>query len=135
MIMHRDRGGASNVAAYRVVPAQIPHPKPDHSFTRRPKSKLALFWWKRRIWIESTFALTVYEPWEKVVVLTVFAILCTAIMIVFFRFLPRQLILMRKRSIYYLWGEDPDVNDTMLWQHLGLTAPTDVGYNAGGMRL
>ena len=66
--MHRDRGGASQLAPYRVVPAQLPPPKPDHSFTRRPKSKLALFWWRKRLWIESTFALTVYEPWEKVVV-------------------------------------------------------------------
>ena len=49
-------------------PAVVSHPRPSFTITKRPKSKLAIFFWRRRIWLESTFALTVYEPWEKVIV-------------------------------------------------------------------
>ena len=49
-------------------PDVLPHPKPSLSITKRPKSKVAIFFWRRRIWLESTFALTIYEPWEKVIV-------------------------------------------------------------------
>lgn len=34
---------------------------------RAPRSKFAAFLWRRRLWIETTFALTMMEPWEKVV--------------------------------------------------------------------
>jgi hypothetical protein len=30
-----------------------------------PKSALAAFFWRRKLWFESTFALSMLEPWEK----------------------------------------------------------------------
>ena len=49
-------------------PAVLPRPRPDRSYASNPpKSKLGYFLWRRRMWFESTFALTVMEPWEKVV--------------------------------------------------------------------
>ncbi|KAF7307263.1 Fip1 domain-containing protein [Mycena indigotica] len=48
------------------VPAHLPPPKPDHSFTRRPESPIAVFFWRRRMWFESTFVLSMLEPWEKI---------------------------------------------------------------------
>lgn len=45
----------------------LPSPKPDHSFTRRPtSSNLAQFFWRKRMWFESTFVLSMLEPWEKI---------------------------------------------------------------------
>ncbi|KAF8901144.1 hypothetical protein CPB84DRAFT_976487 [Gymnopilus junonius] len=53
----------------------LPPPRPDHSFTKRPSSRLAVFWWRRRMWFESTFVLSMLEPWEKVLLLTMFGLL------------------------------------------------------------
>lgn len=47
-------------------PIRLPHPKPDHNSTRPPNSKLGVFFWKRRMWFESTFVLSMLEPWEKI---------------------------------------------------------------------
>ena len=35
---------------------------------RPPRSKLAAFLWRRRLWVETTFALSMMQPWEKIVV-------------------------------------------------------------------
>lgn len=32
-----------------------------------PKSALGAFLWRRRLWFETTFALSMLQPWEKVV--------------------------------------------------------------------
>lgn len=116
-------------------PALVPHPRPSFSITKRPKSKLAIFFWRRRIWLESTFALTVYEPWEKVIVgrsffscfpidllhtmicvsnvVTIFVIISIAMLVGLLKYLPRHLIVMQKRAVYYLWGSEEDRMGTM----------------------
>ncbi|KAF5310279.1 hypothetical protein D9619_010491 [Psilocybe cf. subviscida] len=107
------------MVVYQTRQKELPRPRPGHSsLTRRPDTKLGQFFWRKRIWIESTFALTVYEPWEKVVVISVFAVLWVAITTVIFKYLPRQLIIMRRRALYYLFGAE--VDETLLWQYLGL---------------
>lgn len=35
---------------------------------RPPKGAVARWLWKKRIWVESTFALSMLEPWEKILV-------------------------------------------------------------------
>ena len=35
---------------------------------RPPRSPLAHFVWRRRVWVEVTFALSMLEPWEKFLV-------------------------------------------------------------------
>lgn len=114
--------------AYRHRVDVLPPPRPSFSITRRPKSKLAVFFWKRRIWLESTFALTGYEPWEKVVVgqllfyfiffdslctydlasnvVTMFVIISYAMLVGLFSYLPRRLMVMQRWAVYYLWGGD-----------------------------
>ncbi|KIM43574.1 hypothetical protein M413DRAFT_443500 [Hebeloma cylindrosporum] len=101
---------------YARVPGKLPPPRPDFSFTKRPKTKTREFFWRWRIWVEATFALTVYEPWEKVVVLTIFAILFVAMLTLMVNYLPRQLVFMRRRTMYYLWGEDWE--ERALWSYL-----------------
>ena len=44
----------------------LPPPKPDFSFTEKPEGAIAQFFWRWRIWFESTFALSMLEPWEKI---------------------------------------------------------------------
>jgi hypothetical protein len=54
--------------AMNAIPAHLPPPKPDHSLTRRPSpsSLVARFFWQKWIWFESTFVLSMLEPWEKI---------------------------------------------------------------------
>ncbi|KAF7795472.1 hypothetical protein EIP86_006633 [Pleurotus ostreatoroseus] len=35
---------------------------------RPPRSPLAAFLWRKRVWLECTFALTMLQPWEKFIV-------------------------------------------------------------------
>ncbi|KAJ7621190.1 hypothetical protein FB45DRAFT_798945 [Roridomyces roridus] len=99
-------------------PAQLPPPKPDHSFTKRPSSFIAVFFWRWRMWVESTFALSMLEPWEKILLITIFSVLffliCSGIVMYF----PRHLRQMHGRVMYYLWGQEGD--ERLLWQWLGL---------------
>ena len=47
----------------------LPAPKPDHRATQPPPkdaSSLRIFLWRQRMWFESTFVLSMLEPWEKV---------------------------------------------------------------------
>ncbi|PPR07888.1 hypothetical protein CVT24_005625 [Panaeolus cyanescens] len=98
---------AKRMAPHRTIPETIPRPCPDDQwFVNKPKSRIALFLWRKQIWLESTFALTVCEPWEEIVVLTIFAILGLAMFLALAVYLPQQLVFMKKRAVYYLWGEE-----------------------------
>ena len=59
----------SEIMAMNAIPAHLPPPKPAHSFTRRPSSSniVAQFFWRKRLWFESTFVLSMLEPWEKII--------------------------------------------------------------------
>lgn len=35
---------------------------------RKPKGKVAVFFWRIWIWLSTTFALSIMEPWELVLV-------------------------------------------------------------------
>ncbi|KAJ6466913.1 hypothetical protein C8R45DRAFT_938915 [Mycena sanguinolenta] len=106
------------MAGILASPAYLPPPKPDHSHTRRPTSgTLAVAFWRGRMWFESTFALSMLEPWEKILLLTIFATLfilvCSGIVMYF----PQHLMVMQRRAVYYLWGQEG--SERMLWQWLG----------------
>ncbi|KAF8628845.1 hypothetical protein AX17_005905 [Amanita inopinata Kibby_2008] len=116
------------------APAVLPRPRPDRSYASHPpKSKLAYFFWRRRMWFESTFALTVMEPWEKMVMLTIFAVLFILILTGVVKYLPHRLVLMQRRAEYYLWGHE--AGDIKLWHNLGQTHAgwEDVAVNAAAL--
>ncbi|KAF9493694.1 hypothetical protein BDN71DRAFT_1419161 [Pleurotus eryngii] len=98
----------------------LPRPKPDLSYyTNPPKSELARAFWRWHIRTEASFAITVLEPWEKVVVLSVLAILFTLIAISLVKFLPRQLITMQRHAVYYIWGHEAEAGGVdKLWPSL-----------------
>ncbi|KAF8634759.1 hypothetical protein AX15_000722 [Amanita polypyramis BW_CC] len=88
-------------------PAVLPRPRPDRSYASNPpKSRIGYFLWRRRLWFESTFGLTVMEPWEKMLMMTIFAVLFTLVMTGFVKYLPRNLAFMHRRAMYYLWGHE-----------------------------
>ena len=35
---------------------------------RKPEGAVARFFWRKRLWLEVTFALSMLEPWEKILV-------------------------------------------------------------------
>ncbi|KAF9559089.1 hypothetical protein CPC08DRAFT_666792 [Agrocybe pediades] len=108
------------MSAMTMTTQQLPPAKPDHAFTRPPKSKLGIFLWRRRMWFESTFVLSMLEPWEKILLLTTFALLFFLVFTGVFKYMPQHLVVMRRRAIYYLWGQEGD--ERILWQWLGLVA-------------
>jgi len=109
----------SEIMAMNSVPAYLPPPKPDHSFTRRPSSSnlVARFFWRKRMWFESTFVLSMLEPWEKILLLTILAVLFVLVFTGILKYLPHHLVVMRGRAVYYLWGQEGD--ERLLWQWIG----------------
>ncbi|THU98583.1 hypothetical protein K435DRAFT_660532, partial [Dendrothele bispora CBS 962.96] len=78
----------------------------DFRETRPPKSNslLAYRLWRINMWVSCTFGLTVMEPWERYLVWTIFLVLFTFCVVGMVRLLPSQLILIHRRTAYYLWG-------------------------------
>ncbi|KAJ7254632.1 hypothetical protein B0H12DRAFT_972904, partial [Mycena haematopus] len=92
----------------------LPPPKPNHSYTRRPtSSKLAVVLWRGRMWFESTFALSMLEPWEKILLITIFVALFTLVCSGIVTYFPQHLVVMQRRAVYYLWGQEG--GERMLW--------------------
>ncbi|KAH0579050.1 hypothetical protein J132_00920 [Termitomyces sp. J132] len=105
---------------------KFPAPKPDRSFTRRPNtdSKWTIFWWRLRMWFEATFAFSVMEDSERYVLLIVFAITLILVMTGLIKYLPRQLMLMQRRAVYYIWGEGDERSLTQ-WLGIGVSIGID----------
>ncbi|KNZ75908.1 hypothetical protein J132_00921 [Termitomyces sp. J132] len=129
-----------------TLPAHaLPKPKPDLTATRKPQSPIAIFFWRRRIWFESTFVSSMLEPWEKILLCALayrllipsnrkvsdyflVTILFASVVLVvtgIYKYLPQQIFLIRRRAIYYLWGQEGD--ERLLWQWLGLDVDPSPG--------
>ncbi|KAH9475880.1 hypothetical protein JR316_0011440 [Psilocybe cubensis] len=120
------------MSATTTTTTHLPPPKPNHAFTRKPESKVGQFFWRRRMWFESTFVLSMLEPWEKILlryhaltdssnnVVSVLALLFLLLSSAILKYMPHHLLFLRRRAMYYLWGQEGD--ERILWQWLGLTA-------------
>ncbi|KAI0275841.1 hypothetical protein BGY98DRAFT_920087 [Russula aff. rugulosa BPL654] len=73
--------------------------KPPRSATRR-------FFWRWRILFESTFALTMFEGWEKILIVSLMAIFWGLLITGIVRYLPYHLQFLYRRTIYYLSGTE-----------------------------
>ncbi|TFY50201.1 hypothetical protein EVG20_g11660 [Dentipellis fragilis] len=71
-----------------------------------PQSFLGAFLWRKRMWFETTFGLSVFEPWEKILFMIIFMTITTLIATAFVKILPAQLVSMYHRTLYYLLGLD-----------------------------
>ncbi|KAF8664119.1 hypothetical protein AX16_000809 [Volvariella volvacea WC 439] len=90
---------------------------PELSFLRKPESRLAQIFWRWRLWFESTFCLTMMEPWEKLITMAVISVLLTLLLTGLFKYLPQHLVVMQRRAVYYLFGQEGD--EKLLWQLIG----------------
>ncbi|EPS98474.1 hypothetical protein FOMPIDRAFT_1105858, partial [Fomitopsis schrenkii] len=73
---------------------------------RAPRSKFAAFLWRRRLWVEATFALSMMEPWEKVVVACVFWLLMALFLTGVYLYFPHHVRYVCSRARYYLSGRE-----------------------------
>lgn len=64
--------------------------------------------WRWKIWVEGTFIFSMLEPWEKILIASIFLVLLSLIFMALFKYLPQHLIVMHRRAVYYLWGEGDD---------------------------
>ncbi|EKM53101.1 uncharacterized protein PHACADRAFT_52265, partial [Phanerochaete carnosa HHB-10118-sp] len=75
---------------------------------RPPKSPVGAFFWRRRVWFETTMGLSVLEPWEKVMILVVFFLLLTITATGMYKYLPQELDVIQQRMVYYFFGQEAD---------------------------
>jgi len=80
-----------------------------------PKGVVGGFVWRRRVWLETTFALSMMQPWEKVVVVCFFSILFATLLAGMYLYLPRHLEYLRGRATYYLLGHEIGVASAWKW--------------------
>ncbi|KAI9066156.1 hypothetical protein FKP32DRAFT_1674114 [Trametes sanguinea] len=84
-----------------------------HLPLRPPKNPVGAYLWRWRVWFETTSGLVVFEPWEKILILTVFYLLLTLVLTGLYKFLPQQLPQLYRRLLYYFFGsEESDVAAT-----------------------
>ncbi|KAG9079970.1 hypothetical protein FRC06_007233 [Ceratobasidium sp. 370] len=72
----------------------------------KSKSPVRKFLWRKRVWFESTFALSVMEPWERMLVLTFFFITWALTAVAAYRTLPGTLHFWNRRMSFYLHGNE-----------------------------
>ncbi|CAE6420483.1 unnamed protein product [Rhizoctonia solani] len=82
----------------------------------KSRSPVRKFLWRKRVWFESTFGLSVMEPWERNMVLTFFFIAWALLTIACYRTLPSTLKFWSERTMFYLhgYGNETDANARML---------------------
>ncbi|KAJ8488605.1 hypothetical protein ONZ45_g13893 [Pleurotus djamor] len=94
-----------------MPPKKVVDRKPDLSYyLTPPQTKWGTTIWRWRIRLEATFAITVLEPWEKVVVVTFLALVFLLILYGVITFVPKQFLTMQRRAIYYIWGHEADAH-------------------------
>ncbi|THH16311.1 hypothetical protein EW146_g4310 [Bondarzewia mesenterica] len=71
-----------------------------------PSSHLGAFLWRKRVWLEVTFGVSVLEPWEKILYITVLTVLSSLFGIWIYKYLPHQLSTTYARARYYVSGQE-----------------------------
>ncbi|KAI0794891.1 hypothetical protein C8Q75DRAFT_730737 [Abortiporus biennis] len=71
-----------------------------------PKSALGRCLWRWRVWFEITFALSMLQPWEKVVIMLMLHISLMFFMSTAYYYLPSHFAIIKTRTLYYLLGQE-----------------------------
>jgi len=74
-----------------------------------PRDPLAAFIWRKRMLVETTMGLMLLEPWEKILMMTIMFILLSLFVTGVVTLVPQSIVLIEKRSAYYLFGHEPSV--------------------------
>ncbi|WVR07083.1 hypothetical protein IAU60_004122 [Kwoniella sp. DSM 27419] len=78
----------------------MPHypPRPAPGFRR--------FIWDKRVLIESTFALSMMQPWEKVLIVGTLFITLLLFWVSVYSYYPSHLAYLSRRFAYYVYGDE-----------------------------
>ncbi|KAI0055987.1 hypothetical protein BV25DRAFT_1832756 [Artomyces pyxidatus] len=82
-----------------------------------PSHPIARCIWRWRLRFECLFALTVLEPWEKGLYLTIMGLFLTLVLTWVWNFLPRYMTFVLHRGMFYLMGTD--VGESASLQEVG----------------
>ncbi|THH07002.1 hypothetical protein EW145_g3689 [Phellinidium pouzarii] len=101
--------------------------RPSHAKKKRyqqPDGPLAAYIWRLYMCFSTSLALSVMEPWERVLVMSFLGMVLSLIAIGLVRYFPQFILAFLARARYYLFGEDAAGRDVVAWD-----AP-----NAGSIR-
>ncbi|CDO76395.1 hypothetical protein BN946_scf184937.g9 [Trametes cinnabarina] len=79
----------------------------------KPRGALAAFLWRRRVWLEVTFALSMLEPWEKILIMLVLYATFIFLAIGAVLYLPHHIAFLQSRAAYYLFGVSPSASSSL----------------------
>ncbi|KIY69541.1 hypothetical protein CYLTODRAFT_372520 [Cylindrobasidium torrendii FP15055 ss-10] len=82
--------------------------RPHFAYTRKPQSNSAVvqYLWRWRMWLETTFAISMLEPWEKWLVCIVVFTSAFLFWLGSVRYIPRGIVTMYSHAVYYLSGQE-----------------------------
>ncbi|CCM01255.1 uncharacterized protein FIBRA_03304 [Fibroporia radiculosa] len=78
-----------------------------------PHGSFGAFLWRRRVWLETTFALSMMQPWEKVVVVCAASFFLALLLVGMYLYLPHHFVYLHGRALYYLWGHEASVGKSL----------------------
>ncbi|KAG8872715.1 hypothetical protein FRC20_009127 [Serendipita sp. 405] len=71
-----------------------------------PQSSFSKFLWRKKMWVEATFALSMLERWEKILVVSLFLLVCLLFVAGSTIYLPQHLLFLTRRARFYLLGSE-----------------------------
>ncbi|KAH8079074.1 hypothetical protein BXZ70DRAFT_961119 [Cristinia sonorae] len=96
---------------------------------RAPQNAFGAYCWRWRLWFESTFALSMLQPWEKVLIMCIVNSVLILLFIGILCYLPSHITAITKRGMYYLLGTEGA--DRGLTETLSMFAGS-LGLRSGG---
>ncbi|EJD37753.1 hypothetical protein AURDEDRAFT_72932 [Auricularia subglabra TFB-10046 SS5] len=73
-----------------------------------PQNRVTRFFWAQRMRFECSYALSMLEPWEKILVLGLLFALWYSVVTGAVKYLPHHIDFLRQRAAYYLEGVGSD---------------------------
>ncbi|KAL1679544.1 hypothetical protein EV122DRAFT_277124 [Schizophyllum commune] len=88
------------------IPREYPNAKPNRTCQPpQTRSRISMMLWRWKIWVEGTLIFSMLEPWEKILITSIFLVLFSLIFTAIFKYLPQHVLVMHRRAVYYIWGE------------------------------
>ncbi|WRT66412.1 uncharacterized protein IL334_003368 [Kwoniella shivajii] len=75
-------------------------------YPARPPPGIRRVIWNQRIWLESTFATSMMQPWEVALIVTVLATVTLLIWFSIYTYLPSHIAYLARRWSYYVYGDE-----------------------------
>ncbi|WWC89282.1 uncharacterized protein L201_004203 [Kwoniella dendrophila CBS 6074] len=72
----------------------------------RPSPGIRRVIWNQRMWLESTFAMSMMQTWEKALIVTVLALVTLLVWFSLYTYFPSHVKYLAKRWSYYVYGDE-----------------------------